>query len=110
MPCLTLQQYASNPGQSQNITLLIEPEIYDLAIVQTVSDGYNFTMSSTNATVISMCTIDTAKFEFSRVENVYISGMIFQGCRNGAALQMTTVMQAIIIKKTTLIEMELLQY
>ena len=67
--CLTLQQYASNPSQSQNITLLIKLEIYYLATVLTVSDGYNFTMSSTNATVT--CTSDTAKFEFNRVENIY---------------------------------------
>ena len=97
VPCLTLQQYASNPSQSENITLLIEPETYyDLASVLTVSDGYNFTMSSTNATV--MYTSATAKFEFNRVENIHISGMTFQGCRNGAAVQMITGTQAIIIR------------
>ena len=95
VPCLTLQQYASNPSQSQNITLLIEPETYHLVTVLAVSDGYNFTMSSTNATV--MCTTATAKFEFNRVENIYISGMTFEGCRNGAAVQMTTVTQAVIV-------------
>ena len=82
VPCLTLQQYAANPSQSQNIILLIEPEIYYLATVLTVSDGYNFTMSSTNATVT--CTSATAKLEFNRVENVYISGITFRGCRNTA--------------------------
>ena len=98
VPCLTLQQYASNPSQSQNITLLVEPEMYDLATVLTVSDGYNFTMSSTNATVT--CTSATAKFEFNRVENVHISGMTFQGCRNGAAVQMSTVTMGIIMRNT----------
>ena len=95
VPCLTLQQYASNPSQSENISLLIEPETYDLATVLTVSDGYNFTMLSTNATV--MCTSATAKFEFNRVEIIHINGITFQGCRNGAAIQMTTVTQVIII-------------
>ena len=96
VPCLTLQQYASNPSQSQNITLLIEPETYDLATVLTVSDGYNFTMSSTNAAVI--CTSSTAKFEFNRVENVYISGMTFQGCRNGAAVQISIVTGTVVVR------------
>ena len=94
VPCLTLQQYASNPSRSQNITFLIESGMYNLSTVLTVSDGYNFTMSSTNATVI--CTSATAKFEFNRVENVYISGMTFQGCRNGAAVKMLRVVKAII--------------
>jgi hypothetical protein len=58
VPCLTLQQYASNPSRSQNITFLIEPGMYNLSTVLTVSDGYNFTMSSTNATVT--CTSVTA--------------------------------------------------
>ena len=53
-------------------------------------------MSSTNATVT--CTSATAKFEFNRIENIHISGMTFQGCRNGAAVQMTTGTQAIIIR------------
>ena len=52
-------------------------------------------MSSTNATVT--CTSTTAKFDFNRIENVYISGMTFQGCRNGAAAQMRFVTQALII-------------
>ena len=68
--------------------------MYNLSTVLTVSDGYNFTMSSTNATVT--CISATTKFEFNRVENVYISGMTFQGCRNGAAVQISRVSMAII--------------
>ena len=100
VPCLTLQQYASNPSRGQNITFLVEPGMYNLSTVLTVSDGYNFIMSSTNATVT--CTSTTAKFEFNRVENVYISGMTFQGCRNGAAVQMSRVTSTVIIKKPLL--------
>ena len=83
VPCLTLQQYASNLSRNQNITFLVELGVYDLSTVLTVSNGYNFTMSSTNATVT--CTSATARFEFNTVENVHISGMTFQGCRSGAA-------------------------
>ena len=96
VPCLTLQQYASNPSQSQNITFLVEPGIYNLSTVLTVSDGYNFTMSSTNATVT--CISDTARFEFNAVENVHISGITFQGCRNGVAVLMLRVAMAIIMR------------
>ena len=47
VPCLTLQQYASNPSQSQNIIFLVEPGTYNLSTELTVSNGYNFTMTST---------------------------------------------------------------
>ena len=97
VPCLTLQQYASNPSRSQNITFIIEPGMYNLSTVLTVSDGYNFTMSSTNATVT--CTSATAKFEFNRIENICISGMTFQGCRN-TAIRMSRVTSASIMRST----------
>ena len=83
VPCLTLQQYASNPpSQSQNIIFLIESGMYNLSTVLSVSDRYNFTMSSTDATVT--CTSDTARFELSRIKNVHVSGINFQGCKNTA--------------------------
>ena len=94
VPCLTLQQYASNPSQSQNISFLVEPGMYNLSTVLTVSDGYNFTMSSINATVT--CTSATARFEFNTVENVHISGITFQGCRN-TAIRMLQVTSASIV-------------
>ena len=94
VPCLTLQQYASNPSRSQNITFIIEPGMYNLSTVLTVSDGYNFTMSSTNATVI--CTSATARFEFNIVQNIHIRGMTFQECRN-TAISMSQVTSASIV-------------
>jgi hypothetical protein len=97
VPCLTLQQYASNPSRSQNITFIIEPGMYNLSTVLTVSDGYNFTMSSTNATVT--CTSATAKFEFRKCSwkiNVHISGMTLQGCRS-TAISMSRITSASIM-------------
>ena len=93
VPCLTLQQYASNPSQSQNITFLVEPGTYNLSTILTVSNGYNFTMSSTNATVV--CTSSTAQFIFNTVENVHISGMTFQRCTSSnGAIRMSRVTSA----------------
>ena len=97
VPCLTLQQYASNPSQSQNITILVEPGMYNLSTVLTVSDGYNFTMSSINATVT--CTSATTRFEFNSIENVHIRGMTFQSCRN-TAIRMSQVTSASIVRST----------
>ena len=94
VPCLTLQQYASNPSQSQNITFLVESGTYNLSIVLMVSNGYNFTMSSTNATVV--CTSSTAQFTFDTVENVHISGVTFQGC-TGTAVRMSSVSNATVL-------------
>ena len=93
VPCLTLQQYASNPSQSQNITFLVEPGTYNLSTILTVLNGYNFTMSSTNATVV--CTSSTAQFIFNTVRYVHISGMTFQRCRSTyGAIQMSSVTRA----------------
>ena len=94
VPCLTLQQYASNPSRSQNITLLVEPGMYSLSTILMASNSYNFTMASTNATVT--CTSATAQFEFNTVENVHISGITFQGCRN-TAIRMLQVTSASIV-------------
>ena len=96
VPCLTLQQYASNPSRSQNITFLIEPGIYSLSTVLTVSDGYNFTMSSINATVT--CTSNAAKFEFIRVENVHINRMTFMD--GNTAINISQVTSATIVSST----------
>ena len=73
VPCLTLQQFAANPGQDEIITFLIDPGIYYLSTVLTVSGGYNFTMSSFD--VIVTCISNNAGFEISGVENVHISGI-----------------------------------
>ena len=75
VPCLTLQQYAANPGQSQSVIFLIRPGTYSLSTVLTVSDCNNFTMSSTDVTV--RCTSATARFELNRVENIHISEITF---------------------------------
>ena len=93
VPCLTLQQYASNPSRSQNVTFIIEPGMYNLSTVLTVSDVYNFTMSSTNATVTR--TSATARFEFIRVENVHINGMTFMD--GNTAINMSQVTSATIV-------------
>ena len=67
--------------------------MYNLSAVLTVSDVYNFTMSSTNATVIY--TSATARFEFNRVENVHISGMTFKD--GNTTIRMTQVRSASIV-------------
>ena len=89
VPCLTLQQYAANPGQSHSVTVLNRPGTYSPSWLFLTN---NFTMSSTDVTV--RCTSATARFEVDRVENVHISGITFQECRNRAALQMSSVTKA----------------
>ena len=71
VPCLTLQQYAANPGRGENITFLVEPGVYSLSTVLTVSDGYNFTISSTDVTVT--CISATASRGVGRI---FIEGFL----------------------------------
>ena len=94
VPCLTLQQYAINPSRSQNVTLLVDSGTYSLSTTLEFSNRYNFTMSSVNATI--MCTRTNARFTFTTVANVYISGITFTDCSQ--AIHMAFVTSAIITK------------
>ena len=97
-PCLTLQQYVTNPSQSrENITFQFEPGTHYLHDVLSVSNGYNLTMSSTNATVI--CTAVAGRIAISSVENVHISGMTFRWC-NDTVITMSSVTRASIVGNT----------
>ena len=107
VPCLTLQQYASNPSQSENVSLIVEPGMYYLSREVTLSNGYNFTMSSNNATVT--CTSSTARFSFDTVENVHISGMTFQSCSN-SAIHMTSVTEAYITNSSFIADVQQLNH
>ena len=94
-PCLTLQQYVTNPSQSQeNITFQFEPGTHYLPDVLSVSNGHSLTISSTNATVI--CTALAGRIAISSVENVHISGMTFQWC-NDTVITMSSVTRASIM-------------
>ena len=65
VPCLALQQHASYPNQS-NIIFLVEPGIYNLSTVLTVSDGY--TTSQCHPPTVT-CKSATVRFDFNRVAN-----------------------------------------
>ena len=84
IPCLTFQQYALNPSRSPNVTLIIESTTYTHSQRLTIANGYNFTMSSTNATI--RCTSTSGYFSLSSFNNVHISGIKFQGCHNAIGL------------------------
>ena len=69
--------------------------MYNISAVLTISDSYNFTMSSTNATVT--CTTLIAQLVFNRVEYVHIHGISLQGCRK-KAIKMSYVTNASIVR------------
>ena len=77
VPCLTLQQYTLNPSRSQDMTLLLEPgAYYALSTALTVSNCYNFTMSSDNVTMA--CTSLTARLFLDTVDYIHIIGVTLQ--------------------------------
>ena len=92
IPCLTFQQYALNPSRSPNVTLIIEPTTYSHSQRLTIANGYNFTMSSTNATI--MCTSTSGNFHLNSFDNIHISGITFRGCHN--AITLTRVSRGVI--------------
>ena len=63
-PCLTLQQYASNPSQSLNVALTMEPGNHILPEQGLTFNGIDsFTMTAESATLI--CTLPETMFFLS---------------------------------------------
>ena len=82
-PCITLEQFASNPYQrSPNITLVLEPGIHSLRSHLSVSTGYNFTMFSTNATIQCVVTNPggVPRITISSVDHIHMTGIRFENC------------------------------
>ena len=78
-PCLTLQQYVSNPSiSSENITLLFECGNHTISSTLSSSNANNFTMSGNNIEV--QCSSSAIQITLTSVQHVHISGVSFTGC------------------------------
>ena len=78
-PCLTLQQYVTNPSLSSTITLEVHPGNHSLDSVLRVQNINSFTMmANTSATVT--CSQQRSLY-FNQLQQVHVSGITFVGCR-----------------------------
>ena len=78
-PCLTLQQYVSNPSIStDNVTLLFESGNHTITSTLSSSNANNFTMSGNNVEI--QCSSSAIQITLTSVQHVHISGLSFTGC------------------------------
>ncbi len=84
VPCLTLQQYVSNPSISGNVTLLFETGNHTLGSVFSASSAMKYSLSGDNVNI--KCVSSTAQLNFQSIQEVYISGINFWRCHGGIIL------------------------
>ena len=78
-PCLTLQQYASNPSLSSNVTLELESGNHNLLdSTLEVLNIASFKIIANEATI--RCSENSGYIRINSVQEVYISGITFVDC------------------------------
>ena len=80
-PCLTLEQYVSNPSLSSIITLEIHPGNHSLDSELRVLRINSFTMRATSSATVTCRQQLSQPFYFSQLQQLHISGITFVGCR-----------------------------
>ena len=78
--CTTLQQFASNPGQSvgSNLTMILENGTHALTTQFALNNLYNWTLITTDATIL--CSGMHYQLQFRSIEHIVIDGVTFQSC------------------------------
>ncbi len=89
VPCLTLQQYVSNPSISTgNVTLLFKTDNHTLGSAFSASSAMKYSPSGDNVNI--ECVFSIAQLNFQSIQEVYISGINFWRCLGGISFMMTT--------------------
>ncbi len=97
IPCLTLQQYVSNPSSSTgNVTLLFETGNHTLGSAFSASSAVKYSLSGDNVNI--ECISSIAQLNFQSIQEVYISGINFWRCHGGISL--TNIVIVIITNST----------
>ena len=81
VPCLTLQQYVSNPSIDTSTTLLFQTGNHSLDTTFSATSAILFSMTGSNVTI--ECTSSLSQITFSLIQEVYISGVTFMRCNRG---------------------------
>ena len=78
--CTTLEQFASNPGQSanSNLTMILENGTHMLTGQFVLNDLFNWTLTTTSATI--RCNGMHYQLNFHSIEHIVIDGVIFKSC------------------------------
>ncbi len=97
VPCLTLQQYVSNPSISTgNVTLLFETGNHTLGSAFSASSAVKYSLSGDNVNI--ECVSSIAQLNFQSIQKVYISGINFWRCHGG--INLTNIVTMVITNST----------
>ncbi len=78
-PCLTLQQYVSNPSISHgNITLLFETGTHTVSHAFSASNAHSYTLSGYNVSI--ECISNTVSFTLTSIQYLNITGLKLSNC------------------------------
>ncbi len=78
-PCLTLQQYVSNPSISHgNITLLFETGTHSMSHAFSGSNAHSYTLSGYNVSI--ECISNTVSFTLTSIQHLNITGLKLSNC------------------------------
>ncbi len=78
-PCLTLQQYVSNPSISHgNITVLFETGTHSVSHAFSATNAHSYTLSGYNVSI--ECISNTMSFTLTSIQHLNITGLKFSNC------------------------------
>ena len=82
IPCVSLQQYVSNPSiHTGNITLLFQTGNHTLASIFSASSASSYTLTGEDVNI--ECVSSAAQWNFLSVQQVYMRGISFFRCHGG---------------------------
>ncbi len=77
-PCLTLQQYVSNPSIRGNVTLLFETGTHSMSHAFSASNAHSYTLSGYNVSI--ECISNTVSFTLTSIQYLNITGLKLSNC------------------------------
>ena len=81
VPCVSLQQYVSNPSISGNVTLLFQTGNHTLATVFSATSAISYTLTGEDVNI--ECVSSTAQWNFLSIKQVHMRGISFFRCHGG---------------------------
>ena len=91
VPCVSLQQYVSNPSISTgNITLLFQTGNHTLASVFSASSASSYTLTGEDVNI--ECVSSAAQWNFLSIQQVHMRGISFFRCHGGMTFRSIVVL------------------
>ena len=97
VPCVSLQQYVSNPNiNTSNITLLFQTGSHTLATAFSASSASSYTLTGEDVNI--ECVSSAAQWNFLSIQQVHMRGISFFRCHGGMTFRNMEVLTMVNIK------------